>query len=159
MTYLHLGQSDSRYQIQSCIIISKYIYCSVLLPGERLTIYKVDLTPLQYTKETNEGFLINSQYNWIFKNASLKSCYLSVFKKDLVSIVFYDGSGKTIVEVKQLQDSASSPPVLLHTDVFPSIVKTVTASFSPSIPNTLITIYHSCITNKCYLHKVSIAPK
>ena len=153
MAYLHLGPSDSRYLIQSCIIISKYIYCSVLLPGEGLTIYKVDLNPLQYTKESNEGFLINS-HNWIFKN----TCYLSVFKKDPVSIVFYDGRGKSTVEVKQLQDRPSSSSIL-HKYDFRSIVKAVTASFSPSIPNTLIIIYHIGTTNKCYLHKVRITSK
>jgi len=58
-TVLH-SVDGSKYQVQSCVMISHYLYCSVWLHETIAYIFKVDLLPLQqYNKCNSDKLLIN----------------------------------------------------------------------------------------------------
>ena len=142
-----------RYKIQSCVAISNYIYCSLLVQEKPLCyIYKINLAPLkQCGKEALDSFEIDK----ISRN--LKCCFLSALNEKLISITFEDmDSGKTLLEVKQYDDSACVTLAPVFQYYFQSQVKVVTASIVSGICNTVVVVYHDSKLQKCYVKRINM---
>ena len=156
MAYLQLDPAINQYQIQSCIVISHFVYCSVFFPDIGVTIYKVDLTPLQqpFTTSASDECLLCCQSSYILK---VQSCHLSVLDNNLISIASWMSDDKTssIISVKKHLDCLPSPSPIYHHN-FQFSMKVLTAT-TESIPNTLLILYHHNEMKRCYLQKISLS--
>ena len=139
-----------RYKILSCVVISNYIYCSLLVKERPLCyIYKINLT-LQKQETLNSPFEIDK----ISKN--IKCCFLSALNEKLISITTeYMDSGKTLLEVKQYDPYITLAPTFQY--YLSSQVRVVTASIVSGIHNTVVVVYHDDKLQKCYVKKINIS--
>ena len=153
---LHIKLPDldhgGRCKIQSCVVISNYIYCSLLVQERPLCyIYKINLTP-QKQETLDSPFEIDK----ISKN--IKCCFLSALNEKLISITSeYMDSGKTLLEVKQYDHSACITLAPTFQYYLSSQVRVVTASIVSGILNTVVIVYHDDKLQKCYVKKLTLA--
>lgn len=145
-------QSNAKYLIQSCVILLNCIYCSLMLPKEGAYIYKFDIASLR--KETNEDDSIPPDCIWTIKNCTLQSCFLSVLKGVVFTVLTLTCDNKSIMEIKRLLNHQKISPVEYQCE-FTCMVKVVAAS---GIQNPLIAVmYHNDDTGKCYVKRVALS--
>jgi len=84
------------YKIQSCIVESNYVYCSVLLHETCAYVYKFDLMLLQMHQNDN----VRPVNNWHITEPTLQNSFLSVLNKKIVTLNYKKASNGTIMEVK-----------------------------------------------------------
>jgi len=163
--------SGVKYEIQSCIVMSEFIYCSLLLLGTGAYIYKINLYPpqkcttvlpplqkcttapplLQKSRALKKEHLYSS--NQLFENKMLQNSFLVVGPSgNAFNIAVSNKDMKTIVKVERLIDIKTFSFKVEF--AFPSIVKAITAS---AIPNYVIIIYHC--GEKCYIKKLKMTDK
>lgn len=150
---------SSKYQIQSCVVISHFLYCSLWLHETTCTvyIYEVDLLPLwSCDKEYYEGSL--PERSWVIEDLFMKSCFLSAFKEEVVITTFKNINDRTVMEVRLINSMSvtSAMPKLIRQYNFASVVKVVTASAICGVPNTITVIYHDDKANKCVTMRLHI---
>lgn len=146
---------NANYQIQSCSILSNYIYCALSLPEGNIYIYKLDIASLR--KETHDDENISPNCQWSIKISKLQNCFVSVFKGEIFIISIYKANNKSIVEIKRLLNHPEVSSVE-HKLEFTHEVKVVTASIISGAQNPLIVImYHDDKISKCYIKRASIS--
>ena len=148
---------DKKYKIQSCVAISNYIYCSLLVQEREncyiCYIYKINLTPA--LKQSRETCALDS-FAEIDKISNLGCCFLSALNEKLISITSECmANGKTLLEVKQRDHSACITLASPFQYYFSSQVRIVTASVVSGIQNTLVVVYHDTL-QKCYVKKLTL---
>ena len=165
--------SGVQYQIQSCIVRSEFIYCSLLLIGTGVYIYKISLLPLQkcttvlppLQKSTTgpstlqksiafpKEFLYTSSSHKLIENKLLQNYFLVVGPSgNAFTIAICNKDTKSIVKVEQMMDLDTFSFKVEY--IFPSTVKVITASV---VRNYTIIIYHC--GDKCYFKKLKITDK
>ena len=144
-----------KYQMQSCVTISDYLYCSLWLHEMIVYVFEIGLLPLEkYDKEYYEGSL--PEKSWIIEGPFIKSCFLSVFEEKIVITTFKNINDKTVMEVRMLSSPGEDGSLLnpmCHYD-FSSVVKVVTVL--AVLPNTITVIYHHEKANKCFTMRLRI---
>ena len=98
--------STAEYQLQSCILVSDYIYCSLLLHGIGAFIYKFDLLLLQQQRNIS----IRPDCDWHIRELALQSCFLSVLQEEVIIISFKSISNRSFMEVSRLKNFLPVPP-------------------------------------------------
>lgn len=96
----------AEYHIQSCIVVSNYIYCSLLLHGTGTYIYKFDLILFQ-----QRNINIRPVCSWEIREPTLQSCFLSILQEEVVASSFKSINNKSIMEVRRLINFSPSLPV------------------------------------------------
>ena len=148
-----------RHQIQSCVVISNYMYCSLLVQERAVCIYKINLTPLKrYGKETLDASLPNQKIDVDVTNSNLRCCFLSILNEKLIAITSeHVDNTETLIEVKQFDNlTCKFPDTLTYRSCISSQVKVVTMSIVPGIHNTVVVIYHNSALRKCFVKKITI---
>jgi len=135
-----------KYEIQSGVIFQNSLYCSLLLPGTKTMVCKVDMATLQQHVATCE-----ISKSWSLLDSLLLDCFLAVFDGEIVAITFKNVNNKSIMEVRRCSQSFVSS--LEYHYEFPSVVKVVTASV---LSENVIVVYHDCKADKCLVKKLNI---
>ena len=152
-------QNDSKYQIQSCVAIPNFLYCSLAQGTQQIILCKINLIlvkqSIKYLMHQDTNDLPNDM--WEIKNldSNLKYCCLSALNEKVFCITSGDLDGKTHLEVKQFELSASKPAFQYR---FSSSVKIVTASIVSGIQNTLVVVHHDDKLQKCFVTKINLVP-
>ena len=142
---LSISKRVNDCQIQSCIVASNNVFCT-LLTSSHLLIYKVDLSPLQqiasgtcFLKPTN---------SWLLDKSNIKQCFLSFVNEEVVTIMVKEINNKKHVEVSELKhfNLGSLKPVT----TFDSTVEVFAAAVVPDTTYMAITYYDSKVY-KLYL--------
>lgn len=150
-TVLH-SFDKCKYQLQSCVVISEYLYCSLMLHEMTAYVFEIGLLPLEkYDKEYYEGSL--PEKNWIVEGPFIKSCFVSVFEEKVVITTFKNMNDKTAMEVRSPSEESSSLKPMCHYD-FSSVVKVVTVL--AVLPNIITVVYHHEKANKCFTMRLRI---
>ena len=145
-------QANAKYQIESCAILSNYIYCSLILLKEGAYIYKFDIASLR--KEINEGESIPPNCIWNIKNSNLQSCFISVLEGVIFVILVLTNENETIIEIRRLLDHPKISSVDYQCEL-PYGVKVVAAAIIPGIQNPMVAVmYHDDKTGKCCIKRV-----
>ena len=144
-------------EIQSCIVISNDIYCS-LLTDTGAHVYKFDLNLLQQnrkeSKDSNKDDGIRANCNWQIKMPTLQNCFLSVFKEEPVIITFHHVGDKSIMELKRpMINGYVSPPKCQFE--FPH-VEIALASFVLSFENPVVAVIYRDKKNKYIIKRLTI---
>jgi len=137
------------YKIQSCIVESNYIYCSVLLHETCAYVYKFDLMLLQ--KHQNDN--VRPVNNWHMTEPTLQNTFLSVLNKEIITLNFKKASNKTIMEVKWPINPLAVTPAE-HCFELPHDIKIIKATVV--LTSKIIVIFHDNKTNKCYIKTFTI---
>ena len=142
-----------KYQIQSCVVISDHLYCSLWLHETIVYIYEINLSPLcKYDKECYDRPL--PMRSWLIQELYITGCFLSVFKEEVAITTFKNINNKTVMDVRlfngaDINVTSPIPKPMCQYD-FPSVVKVVTVSVvSGADNNTITVIYHDGKANKC----------
>ena len=144
----------AKYKIQSCVVISNYVYCSLFLPKVGAFIYKFKISSLQ--QHQKEMFNIKEIHpdcsrSWAIKDSNLQKCFLASLKEDIIIVTFSSTEDRTVVEVKR-PTRRSGILAADYQDELPGTryVNVVTASVVCSYQNTwLAVMYHDSKTKKC----------
>ena len=140
----------SKYEIQSCIVISNYLYCC-LLHEAGASIYQCDLTLFQKQKHMQ---CIESTSNLPGCHLKDPKIFLSVHKSQVIIITISPNvdSNKTTLEIKKLLNpSTISPPV--YRFEFACLVKIVTAFVVPDVEDLeIVVVYHK--SNSCHINRI-----
>ena len=83
-TKLSLSQQLSNCEIQSCVVISQNLFCS-LLTNTHLLIYQIDLSALYHSASDVPS--IEPTKSWILEKFNLKKCFLSSLNEEVVTIM------------------------------------------------------------------------
>ena len=147
--YVFLPQltDDLYYKIQSCLVISNTVYCSIVLQGTAAYVYEINLTPLaQCSRETIEEDLL--QKKSIIEDHNLQNCYLITLNERVNIITFVNTYNETVMDVWPLADFTSTvmPRSQYHYG-FGSIITVAAASMSGS--QNITVIYHGSESNNC----------
>ena len=143
------SHDSSKYQIQSCVVISNHVYCSLLLHETTVYIYKINLSPLcKYDKEYYEGCL--SESSWVIEDLFITGCLLSILKEEIFITTFKNINNRTLMEVRLFNSANPTSPITkpIYCYDFPSVVKGITVSVISD--NSIAVIYHDNKSNKCY---------
>lgn len=157
-TVLH--DSDScKYQVQSCVVISDHLYCSLWLHETTAYIYEINLLPLsECDKEYYEGSL--PERNWVVEDLFIQGCYLSALEEKVVATTFKNINDRTVMEVRLFNSTSVTSvvpkPVCQHD--FLSIIKVSAVSAISGDRNTLAVVYHDNKINKCYATRLKMPP-
>ena len=153
-TVLH-SLDKCKYQLQSCVVISDHLYCSLWLHETTVYVFEIDLSPLEkYDKECYERPL--PAKSWIVEGPFIKSCFLSILQEKVVVTTFKNINDRTVMEVRVLNspsEASSELKPICHYD-FSSVVKVVTVL--AVLPNTITVIYHHEKANKCFTMRLRI---
>lgn len=141
---LSLSQQISSCQIQSCVVLSTNLFCS-LLTSTHLVIYQVDLNSLYQT--ANDTCLLEPAKSWVLEKLTLKSCFLSSFNEEVVTIIVKK-TDKTSLEFSELKhfNSGSLEPITS----FCSTTEVIYATVIPDTTNIAIICLDSTVY-KMYL--------
>lgn len=142
-TVLHNPES-CKYQIQSCVVISDHLYCSLWLHETTVYIYEIDLSPLnKYNKEYYEDSL--PERSWVIEGLFIQSCFLCILEEKVVATVFKDMNDKTVMEIKLIDSVGKTGKPYRY--AFSSVMKVITVSLI--VPNTIAIVYHDDTVKKC----------
>lgn len=97
---LLLSKQISNCQLQSCVVASNYVFCS-LLTCAHLLIYQVDLSPLE--QANSDTCYLKPASSWLLDNPSIKKCFLSFLNEEVVTIMVKEMDNKKFVEVSELK--------------------------------------------------------
>ena len=145
---LSLPQQISDCHVQSCVVISKTLFCS-LLTSTHLIIYQADLSKLY--KSTNDTCFLEPTKSWILENFNLKNCFLSSLNEDIVTImVKKTGNLKVFVEFSELKhfNSGSFEPIIS----FSSVTEVIYATVIPDSTNLGVVYFDSNVYKMCLLN-------
>ena len=142
----------AKYKIQSCVVISNHIYCSLLLPKVGAFIYRFKILLLQ--QHQKEMFNIKQIYpdcTWSIKDSNLQKCFLASLKEDIIFITFSSTDDKTVMEVKRpIRRSVISSADYKGELPGARFVKIVAASVIHGHQNSwLAVMYHDSKIKKC----------
>jgi len=148
----------TKYKIQSCIVMSNYIYCSLLLPEVGAYIYKFGLASLQqHQKEMHDIVNISPEHSWQVGDPNLQNCFLSLLKEKIIAINFHTANGKSIIEVKRLATKTSVVSPTKYKFGFPYMVKIITASVIPDDQEfMMVVVYHDSTTDNCCIKNITM---
>lgn len=148
---LSLPQQISNCCVQSCVVISKTLFCS-LLTSTHLMIYQADLNKLH--KSTNDTCLLEPTKSWILENFNLKNCFLSSLNEEIVTIMVKK-TDKVFVEFSELKhfNSGSFEPIIS----FSSFTEVTYATVIPDTTNLGVVyfdsnVYKMCLLNGKFMH-------
>lgn len=152
--------TTEKYKLQSCIIISNHIYCSLLLYGEKASIYKFSIRSLH--QHHKRGIPICPQHTWHIKRdtRTLTNCFVSVHKEEepIIIICCYVVHDKSILEVKKPAANCTEVSSTEYTYEFPYIVKIISTSVVPYFENLVIAvIYQESENNKYYIKRIEMS--
>ena len=145
----------AKYEIQSCIMMSNYVYFSLLLPEVGAYIYRVELTSLQHPKEMRDIVNLKPEQitSWKIEDSTAQNCFLAVLKEDIIILSFIITNGKSVMEVKRLISHSSTE----YMYPFPRVMKIIVASIVPGDQSPLIVVvYHDNMHNKCCIKRFKI---
>ena len=141
---------DLCYKIQSCLVISDYVYCSVVLKGMAAYVYEINVAPLtQCSRENLEEDLPLLKKRTVIEDHNLQDCFLIVLNKKVNIITFMNVQNETVLDVWPLTDFSSTlmPKSQYHYG-FHSVIKVATVSISGT-QGILTVIYHVKNSKKC----------
>lgn len=152
-----------KLKLSSCIMLSDYIFCCLLLPKTGSYIYKFGLASIQQHRKDSD---IQSVCVWQLKNSALQNCFLSVRKEE---IVVFDGSNMEIrkllskpLQVSSVESSLNQKSFkVLEVSSAEPIFKfphgnIIATSVIPGFQNHVIAVvYYNSKTNKHYIKRVS----
>ena len=146
-----ISSTGVKYKIQSCVIASGFIYCSLMLHEKGACILGFDLGLLEQHHNEN----INPVCSWQIEENSLTNCFLSVLRGKVIIIGFYIDDYKTVVELRRPEGSTVLSPVEFQY-VFNDKVKILTASIVLGVQTPIIAVaYHNYINDKCYVKRIN----
>ena len=147
----------AKYEIQSCVVISNHVYCSLLLPELGAYIYKFKISSLQqHQKDVHNIKSIWPDCTWQIEDPNLQNCFLAVLNKDIIIFTFSNIDNKSVMEVKRTISSSVITPAE-HQYKFPCVVKIAAASLVHGDQNPWLAImYHDSKTNKCCITRLAI---
>ena len=154
-------------KLNSCIVSSNYIFCCMLLSKIGSCIYKFDLTSIQQNPKDSSGKsdTIKLVSYWPLKLSTLQSCFLSLYKNEVIVINFNvnDGSNmklrKLLLKPAELSSTEYSQKSLKALEVssadltFKLPCITVVAT-SVVLDHFIAVLYHDSKVNKYYIIKV-----
>ena len=141
-----LPQQISDCHVQSCIAISKDLFCS-LLTSTHLIVYQADLSKLY--QSANDTCLLEPTKSWILEKLNLKKCFLSLLNEDIVTIMVKK-TDKTLVEFSELKhfNSGSLEPMIS----FSSVAEVTYATVIPDTTNLCVVYSDSNEYKMCLLN-------
>ena len=139
--------SKSNCEIQSCVVISENLFCS-LLTSTHLLVYQFNLTAL-YQSTSDDLSSLEPVKSWILEKLNLK-CFLSSLKEEVVTIMVKKAGNKTFVEFSELKhfNSGSLEPLTF----FDYSVEVTFATVIPYTTNLGIVYYDSNVYKMCLLN-------
>ena len=148
---LSLPQQISNCHVQSCIVVSETLYCS-LLTSTHLIIYQADLSKLY--KSTNDTCFLDPTKSWILENFNLKNCFLSSLNQEIVTIMVKK-TDKVVVEFSELKhfNSGLFEPAIF----FSSVTEVAYATVIPDTTNLAVVYFDSNVYKMCLLNGKFIA--
>ena len=144
----------TKYEIQSCLLRSNSLYCSIFLPEKGTMIYMFGLASLQCPTDMQK--IVNCQHEGFWQIED-QICYLAELINNEVSIIsFTITNSKTVMEIRQiLLPPTVSPPEYKYE--FMRVVKIIEAFLVPGDRNPLITVlYHDNVIGKCLLKRFKV---
>jgi len=96
---LSLSEQTSDCQIQSCVVISDDLFCS-LLTSTHLLVYQVDLGVLY--RSTDGTCSLEPTKSWVLEKLNLERCFLSSLNEEVVTIMVKKAD-KNLVEFSELK--------------------------------------------------------
>ena len=134
-------------RIQSCIVTSNNVFCTLLTPAH-LLIYRVDLSPLQQI--TSGTCFLKPASSWLLDNSNIKQCFLSFLYGEVITIMVKEINNKKYVEVSELKhfNLGSLKPAT----TFDSTVEVFDATVVPDTTYMALTYYDSKACKLCLLN-------
>ena len=151
-----LSQPQTKLKIQSCIIVSNKVYCSLVQEGVGARICQFNIRILQQHQKNS----INVQpvCMWYIKDPNLKNCIISIHKEEVIIICCYNVNNKTVIEVKQLNSSPKMISPTLYRFKFPCIVNIFAVSVVPCSENfVIVVIYHDEEADKHFIKRIDMS--
>lgn len=133
-------------KIQSCVVISRNLFCS-LLSHTHLLVYQVDLNHLY--QSANGTCLLEPKKSWILENVNLQKCFLSSLNAETVTIMVKK-TDKILIEFSKLEhfNSGSLEPIIS----FSSAKEVFYATVIPDTTNVAIVYSDSNVYKLCLLN-------
>ena len=139
-----LHNRTAKFIMQSCIVVSNYIYCSLLQVGVSARICQFKLP--QNQRNTTNIQLVDTWH--IDDHSNLQNCLISALNAEVFISCCKIADSKTILEVQRLKSES------IATYQFPCIVKINTISVVQCESLVIAVIYHDIKTNMCYIKKI-----
>ena len=146
-----LQSRTAKFIMQSYIVVSTYIYCSLLQLGVSACICRFKL--LQNQRNTTSVQLVDTWH--INDHSNLQNCFISALNAQVFINCCKVADNKTTIEVKRLKSDLTAESIASFQ--FPCIVKINTVSIVPCENLVIAVIYHNTKTNKCYIKKIDMA--
>ena len=147
---------SAKFKMQSCIVISNNIYCSLLQQGVGARVCQFNIRILQQHQKNSIN--VRPTYTWHIKDDStLQNCFLSVHREKVILICCNDTNSKTIMEIKYLKPSSTAVSPAQYRLEFPYIVKMISATAVPSESLVIALTYHHFEAKKCYIKRIDMS--
>jgi len=147
---------SAKHKIQSCVVVSNFIYCSVLLNGIGARIYKFNIRSLQQYQRSNVSIRPTSTWH-IRDDRTLQNCFTSVHKGEVIIICFAVVSNQTVLEIKRPVLNSTVSPVEYRFK-FPQMVKVMAGSVIPGLDNlTIVVTYSESESNKYKIKRIDMS--
>ena len=153
LSRLNIHSAPARFKIQSCIMLSNNIYCSLWQQGVGFRICQFNIKISQQLQKISLCVRLASTWQ-INDNPILQTCncFISVHNREIIIICCDIADGKNIIEIKRLNYDAA---VVLPSEsrfAFPYKVRIVAASVVPRSENLVVAVtYHDSKTDKYYI--------
>ena len=158
ISQLNIRAAPAKFKIQSCIMLSNNIYCSLWQQGVGVRICQFNTWITQQQQRITLSVRLASIWQ-INDNPTLQSCncFLSVHKREIVIICCSTTKTKSILEIKRLNFDAKVVFASESRFAFPYMVKIETASVIPQSENLVVTVtYQDRKTDKYYIKTLNM---
>lgn len=145
---------SAKYKIQSCVVISNFIYCS-LLQGMNAHIYKFSIRLLQ--QQQRGTIPVRPNYVWHINEdgRTLTNCFVTLHKGEVAIISCYVTDDKSSLEVKYLKSEiVSASRYKFH---FPYKITIACASIITDPDRFVIAMIYTENNSKCYVKRIEMS--
>lgn len=153
------GSAPAKFKIQSCIMLSNNMYCSLWQQGIGVRICQFNIKIMQQLQKISSTVRLTSSWQ-INDNSTLQSCncFISVHNSKIIIICCDIADGKSIIEIKRLNYDAK---VVLPSEsryAFPYVVRIVTASVVPQSENLVVAVtYQDSKSDNYYIKRLNMS--
>ena len=149
---------STTYRIQSCIVVSNFIYCCLLLHGATMSIRICKFSTRLLQQNQKSSLNIRPLYIWHLKDDTLINCFLSVHKGEIMLICCTIVNNRTMVEIKRPKANSAIVSTTEYKYEFPYIVNVISTSVISCCESlTIAIVYHDDKTNKHFIKQVDMS--
>lgn len=150
---------NAEYKIQSCIVVSNNVYCSLWQHGVGAHIYEFSLKLVQPYQRGNISIQPTNIWH-IRDNDTLQSCFLSVYQEHIIFICYHVIEDKSVIEVKKPKLNSNETLPAEYRFELPYVVKVVALAAIPRFESLVLAVIYDLNindTNKRYIKRVDMS--